>query len=197
MFLCACYILKTAHSVSNTPSIVKELPYQFGQEECPYLLVCLWKPTGHMCIIWRGYPKGCGTQWHSGLRNFATSRKVTGSIPHGAIGIFNSFRPHCGPGVDSTSNRNGFQDSLLGGKGGRCVGPTILPLHVPIVFVEPPVALASLESTFWFQWQPFIHEYILKYVYACQGSVTLPHSPYIFSNSVGSRVLQGIYDTRI
>ena len=37
------------------------------------------------------------------------------------------FRPHCGPGVDSASNRNEYQGYLLGGKGGRCVGLTTLP----------------------------------------------------------------------
>jgi hypothetical protein len=34
-----------------------------------------------------------------------------GSIPDSAIGIFSlalSFRPHCGPGVDSVSNRNEY-----------------------------------------------------------------------------------------
>ena len=38
-----------------------------------------------------------------------------------------SFRPHCGPGVDSASNRNEHQEYFLGGKGGRCVELTILP----------------------------------------------------------------------
>jgi hypothetical protein len=38
-----------------------------------------------------------------------------------------SFRPHCGPGVDSVSNRNEYQEYFLGGKGGRCVGLTTLP----------------------------------------------------------------------
>jgi hypothetical protein len=92
-----------------------------------YLLVCLWQQIGHMCVIWCRYPKGCGPRWHSGLRHFATSRKVVGSIPCGIIGMFHSFRPHSGPGVKSASNRNGYQESLLGAKGGRCVGPTILP----------------------------------------------------------------------
>ena len=39
-----------------------------------------------------------------------------------------SFRLHSGPGVDSASDRNEYQEYFLGGKGGRCVG-----LHVPIV----------------------------------------------------------------
>ena len=37
------------------------------------------------------------------------------------------FRPHCGPGVDSASNRNEYQEYFLGGKDGRCIGLTTLP----------------------------------------------------------------------
>ena len=38
-----------------------------------------------------------------------------------------SFESHCGPGVDSASNRNEYQEYFLGGKGGRCVGMITLP----------------------------------------------------------------------
>jgi len=38
-----------------------------------------------------------------------------------------SFQPHCGPGVDSASNRNEYQEYFLGGKGGRCIGLTLPP----------------------------------------------------------------------
>jgi len=34
---------------------------------------------------------------------------------------------HYGPGVDSASNRNEYQQYFLGCKGGRCVGLTTLP----------------------------------------------------------------------
>jgi len=46
----------------------------------------------------------------------ATSRKVAGSIPDDGIGIFHwqSFRPHCGPGVDSASNSNEYQEYFPG-----------------------------------------------------------------------------------
>ena len=37
------------------------------------------------------------------------------------------FRPHCGFGVDSASNRNEYQEYFLRGKGGRRVGLTTLP----------------------------------------------------------------------
>ena len=42
-----------------------------------------------------------------------------------------SFRPHYGPRVNSASNRNEYQEYFLGGKGGRCVGLTTLPLSYP------------------------------------------------------------------
>jgi hypothetical protein len=34
---------------------------------------------------------------------------------------------YCGPGVDSASNRNEYQEYILGVKGGRCIGLTTLP----------------------------------------------------------------------
>ena len=55
-------------------------------------------------------------QW---LRYCATIRKVAGSIPDGVSGFFvdiKSFRSHYGPGVDSASNRNEYQEHFLGVK---------------------------------------------------------------------------------
>ena len=52
-------------------------------------------------------------QW---LRCCATNRKVAGSISDGVIGIFHwhkSLRSHYGPGVDSASNRNEYQEHFL------------------------------------------------------------------------------------
>jgi len=40
----------------------------------------------------------------------------------------NPSGPHYGPGVDSASNTNEYQEYFLGGKGGRCVGLTTAPL---------------------------------------------------------------------
>jgi len=51
-------------------------------------------------------------QW---LRCCATDRKVAGSIPAGVIDI-KSFWSHHGPGVDSASNRNEYQEYFLGVK---------------------------------------------------------------------------------
>jgi len=55
-------------------------------------------------------------QW---LSCCATSRKVAGSIPAGISAFFIDiipFRSHCGPGVDSASNRNEYQEYFLGVK---------------------------------------------------------------------------------
>jgi len=55
-------------------------------------------------------------QW---LRFCATNRKVASSIPAGVIGIFidtKSFLSHYGPGIDSASNRNDYQEHFLGVK---------------------------------------------------------------------------------
>ena len=55
-------------------------------------------------------------QW---LRCCATNLKVAGSIPAGVSGFFidiKSFRSHYSPGVDSSSNRNEYQEYFLGVK---------------------------------------------------------------------------------
>jgi len=51
------------------------------------------------------------------LRCCATNRKVPGSIPAGVSGFFidiKFFRSQYGPGVDSSSNRNEYQDYFPG-----------------------------------------------------------------------------------
>ena len=65
------------------------------------------------------------------LRCWATNRKVAGSIPAGFSGFFidiKSFRSHYGPGVDSASNRNEYQEYLLEAKlaGALCWQPTTI-----------------------------------------------------------------------
>ena len=53
-------------------------------------------------------------QW---LRCCTTNRKVAGSVPADVSGFFvdiRSFRSHYGPGVDSASNRNEYQEHFLG-----------------------------------------------------------------------------------
>jgi len=60
------------------------------------------------------------------VRCCATNRKkVAGSIPAGVSGSFidiKSFRSHYGPGVDSASNRNEYQEHFLGAKAAGAFG---------------------------------------------------------------------------
>jgi hypothetical protein len=61
-----------------------------------------------LCYKQEGH--GFGSQWH-----------------HWNFSLTQSFRLHCGPGVDSSSNRNEYQEYFLGGKGDWCIGLTTLP----------------------------------------------------------------------
>jgi hypothetical protein len=61
-------------------------------------------------------------QW---LRCCATNRKVGGSIPASVSGFFihiNFFRSYYGPGVDSASNRNEYQEHFLAVKAAGAQG---------------------------------------------------------------------------
>jgi hypothetical protein len=70
-----------------------------------------------------------GTQKRSYLRHYAISRKITGSSPDEVdfCNWPNPSQPHYGHGVDSASNRNEYQESSLGVKGGRRVRLTSHP----------------------------------------------------------------------
>jgi len=79
------------------------------------LLFVMYEPSE-----FQGRTLNCGgiavAQW---LRYCATDRKVAGSIPAGVNGFLidiKSFRSHCGPGVDSASNGNEYQEYFLGVK---------------------------------------------------------------------------------
>ena len=58
-----------------------------------------------------------------------------------------------GPGVDSASNRNEYQEYFLVGKGGRCVGLTTLPPScadcLEIWEPQPPEALRASPGLWW------------------------------------------------
>jgi hypothetical protein len=65
------------------------------------------------------------------------------------------FRPHYGPGVDSTSNRNEYQGYFLGrwgGKGGRCIGlANLLPPRADWLEIwerEPPGTLSACPGLY-------------------------------------------------
>ena len=74
----------------------------------------IWRAPNNASIWQMGFNSA-----FKGLRYCATYRKVAGSIPAGVSGYFidiKSFRSHYGPGVDSASNRNKYQDYFLGVK---------------------------------------------------------------------------------
>jgi len=91
-------------------------------------------------------------QW---LRCCATNRKVAGSIPAGVSGFFidiKSFRSHYGPGVDSASNTNDYQEYFLGVKTVR--NADNLPPSCAVVmnygnlnFLEPSGPLRACNGT--------------------------------------------------
>jgi hypothetical protein len=64
-------------------------------------------------------------------------RGVDSRCSHWNFSLTYSFRPHCGPGVDSASNRNECQEYFLGGKGSRCVKLTILILSCAFWGLNP------------------------------------------------------------
>jgi len=107
-------------------------------------------------------------QW---LRCCATNRKVAGSIPAGVSGFFidiKFFRSHYGPGVDSASNINEYQEHFLGLNSGRCVRLTNLPPSCAAVmksgnlnFLEPSGQLRTYKGTD----LPFIIIIIIAHLY--------------------------------
>jgi hypothetical protein len=72
---------------------------------------------GQIQLLWGG-----GTTVAQWLRCCATNWKVTGWIPAGELELFidiKSFWLHHGPGVDSASNRNEYQEYFLGLKAAK------------------------------------------------------------------------------
>jgi len=55
-------------------------------------------------------------------------REFDSRLCHCGFSLTWPFRPHNGPGVDSISNINKYKECSLGGKNGRCLGMTTLPL---------------------------------------------------------------------
>ena len=81
---------------------------------CPFSLLTF---IGHVLNYHNHACSGTAVaQW---LRSCATNQKVAGLIPAGVSGFFfeiKSFQSHYGPGVDSASNRNEYQEYFLGVK---------------------------------------------------------------------------------
>jgi len=85
----------------------------------PYILKKKHRSDFTNWIIWVLSQRERGTAVAQWLRRCATNRKFAGSIPTAVNGFLidiNSFRSHYGPGVDSASNRNEYQEYFFGGK---------------------------------------------------------------------------------
>ena len=70
------------------------------------------------CLVHRSI-SALGTTVAQWLRCCATNQKAAGSIPAGVSGFFidiKSFQSHYGPGIESASNRNEYQEYFLGVK---------------------------------------------------------------------------------
>ena len=78
-----------------------------------------------MCPLDKGHEVA---QLVEAVRYKLTGRELDSRWCHLSFSLTQSFRPHYGPEVDSASNRNEYQEYFLGGKDGRCVGLTTLPL---------------------------------------------------------------------
>ena len=112
-------------------SFVQRSPTECGVSECGHESLTMrrpWPTRGcyamvvyiyiykYICVYMYIYTYWGPRQW---LRCCASNRKVAGSIPAGVSGFFidiKSFRSHYGPGVDSASNRNEYQEYFLGVK---------------------------------------------------------------------------------
>jgi hypothetical protein len=65
---------------------------------------------------------GVLSRYRSWFRHYATSLKVAGSIRgYWIFQLTKSFQPQYDPGVNSTSNRNEYQESSRGIRDSRCV----------------------------------------------------------------------------
>jgi len=98
---------------SETSAYKIQTPDNYPEERIQRLCIC-WSQYKIIKYVPYMYSNGGSTvaQW---LWYCATNRKVAGSIPAGVIGIdIKSFRSHYGPGVDSASNRNEYQEYFLG-----------------------------------------------------------------------------------
>jgi len=71
-----------------------------------------------------------GPRWHSG---YGAVLQIGRSLVRSQMVSLEFFIDISFPGVDSASNRNEYQGHFPGGKGGRCVRLTTLPLSCAIL----------------------------------------------------------------
>ena len=148
-----------------------KIPPLYHTETTRYQLVELQNHSGNYCRRDRGMRRHC-----------ATSRKVAGSIPDGAIGIFTltwSLRPHYGSGVDLASNKNEYREYFLGVKAGGVESWKPYHLNVLIVlksgtlnFLEPSGPVQGLLCLFFFFF------YCGREIYFTPAEIQSPNHPF-------------------
>jgi len=111
-------------------SVASDLPVIISWMPNGYEALVQWELAGRTEELWRktvpvpvrlsqlehGLSWERGTAVAQWLKCCATSQKVAGSIPADVIGFFSdikSFRSHYGPGIDSASNINEYQEYFL------------------------------------------------------------------------------------
>jgi hypothetical protein len=92
-------------------------------------LIIIWdllhKYNFHLWLLHAYTSQSLVAQFVEALRCKPEGRVLDSLWCHFAV--TQSFWPHYGPGVESVSNINEYQEYFLGGKGGRYVGMTTLP----------------------------------------------------------------------
>ena len=104
------------------------------------------------------YSMQWGTRWRSWLRHCATSRNIADSIPDGANVIFHWHNPsgRTMALVSIQTNRNEYQEYLLGSKGGRCVGlKTLQPSCADCLEIWEPQPPGTIRTCPGLQWDCF------------------------------------------
>ena len=120
----------------------------------------------HLIIV-RGTCDVMGTAVAQWLRCCAKNLKVAGSIPASVNGYFidiKFFRLHYGPGVDSASNRNEYQEYFLGVKAAGAKADNLTTICAVVMkpgnlnFLEPSGPLQACSGII----LPFTYDFIMR-----------------------------------
>jgi hypothetical protein len=78
-----------------------------------------------------------------------------------------SFQPHYDPGVDSTSNRNEYQEYFLGGKGSHHIGMTNLHVNCLEIWKPQPSGTLRACANLYRDCYTFVLRFFLLYLWFC------------------------------
>ena len=161
----------------NLGSSLLHAPILWG---CSLFEACFWYPTlrsqGHAV-----------TQLVEALRYKPEGRGFDSRWCHWNFSLTSSFRPRYGPGINSVSNRNEYQEYFLEGKGGRCVGLTTLPpLCADCLEIWDPQTPGTLRACPGLLWDCFtflLRRSQLAQIFCgtCSNSLQLIYGTFLFS----------------